>query len=287
MVRTAARLVRVPDNEADAERMRLITPRMRRDEPDAADEYERWLEAAAFRGIADRADGRYLASHDPALGGLPPAAYIEHVSSERTEGLFRRYVLDGQLEEAAQLVAGAPPYAAPCLRAAWREADGTSPVNPYKEAALRCTAPAGIGFRTEPGTEIRRETTVALGTDTEAPERVDTPSAAALMRPREMFTLLWHAFEGALTSAATVDNARAATLLEALARWMIVPDKHAEDAESVLCEPSGLAPAVRQAFTTQARSYETARDRAWRLARRQGADGRLLAHHRAPVAARD
>ena len=285
MLRTAARLVRVPDDDADAERMRLITPGMRRDEPAAAEEYERWLEAAAFRGIADRADGRYLAAHDPALRGVPPTAYVEHVSSSWMRTLFRRYVLKGQCGEAAQLVAGAPPSAAPCLRAAWREADGKTRVNPYEQAALRCTAPAGIGFRAEPGSEIRREATVDLCGSAGGAGCIGTGAAAALMRPRELFSLLWRAFEGALTSAASVDNPRAVGLLTELARWMIVPDERVEDGEPVFCEPPGLAPAVRQAFTAEARAYEAARDRAWRLARRQAADGRFLAQHRDPAAA--
>lgn len=282
LLRAAARLTRVPDDADDAERMRLITPGMRRDDPTAAEEYERWLEAASFRAIADRADGRYLASHDPALGGVPPPAYIEHASAERTTALFRRYVLEEQFQDAALLAAGAPPNAAPGLRTAWRESDGVTRVNPYAEAALRSAAPAGIGLRTEPGTEIRREATVALGTTASRTGCIETAAAAALMRPRELFSLLWAAFNEALAAAASVDNPRAADLLEELTRWMIVPDEHVEDDEPVFCEPPALAPAVRQAFTPQARAYENARDRAWRLARRQAADGRLLAQHRDP-----
>ena len=281
LLQTAARLVRVPENKADGERMRLITPAMRRDEPEATEEYERWLEAACLRGIADRADGRYLACHDPELGGVPPPAYVEHVSGEWTKTLLRRYVLEGRLGDAARLIAGAPPNAAPCLRAAWRRGKDNSGVNPYVHAATHATAPAGIGFRTEPGTQIRAETVVAL--DDEAakePGAMDTAQAAALMRPRELFTLLWRGFEGALAAASSADNPRAAKLLGRLATWMIVPDERTEDAEPVFCEPPGLAPAVRRAFTGEARAYDSARDRAYRLARRQAADGRLLAHCR-------
>ena len=279
---TAGQLTTVPANETEAAAQRVLTPEVRILWPEAAEEYERRIEAATMRNQADSANGRYLKSHDPLLGGRIPEAYIEHVAPEHTIAQVRRYAEQGRWTEATELAEGGPPATAVHLRAAWKKPDGTDHGNPYARTTETLQLGLGLALASETGQGVTEEWTLDLVERTPPTgDRILTPmDAAPLMRPRELFTALWSALEGTLTLQVRVDNQQAERILDLLADWMILPDPEGDnDHEPVFWEAPGLAPAIRASFTTASRRYDQARDRAMRLARRQRRDGRWLAQH--------
>ena len=286
---TAGRFAAVPANESEAAAQRVLTPEIRMRWPEAAEEYEARVEAAIMRGHADCANGRYLKSHDPLLGGTTPEAYIEHVAPEHTIGQVRRYAEQGRWSEAIELAEGGPPGTAVHLRAAWRKADGAEGGNPYNRTTETLQLGVGLALASESGQSVTEEWTLKLQENPAAAgyRTLTTRDAAPLMRPRELFTALWSALEGTLTQQVQVENQQAERILALLSEWMILPDPEGDkDSEPVFWEAPGLAPAIRASFTAASRRYDQARDQAVRLARRQARDGRWLAQHRSMASLR-